>query len=421
MLFRGKGFLSLKVRTLLFFIAAAGAGILFTYLAAKNNVEAMAWKEAGDQIFSYLKIAAAETDLQINADIEKARHIAAAPALRAVLERKPGEESLSSADKLLAEAAAVTPGAAALSLGRRDGSRAGSYKKAGAEPVTADTEGALPSDGESYVSPPFQTKGALSYEVSVMVPGAGGKAAGTLSCRFAGRKLPAAPLHYRGGVITMALARRTGDNLSITGAGKPAQEAALTSETARIFLPAIQGKEGYSFTAAGKSPALYAYARLPSADWLIAASTDNFPREVSSTTAVLARTRQQGWLLFALLAVAGTLLVNFVPCPLGEAARTAAALLDETSSRAEGGTGSDIDLIMRAMTEALTLVRRREQNGLELEKEAEKLREEDEDLKYQNLELDKLNKYLLERETKISELKKELRELQQRVETARKD
>ena len=426
MYFTEKFFLTLRLRVLLALIAAAGAGVFLTYSAAKRIVEPLASEDSGTRILSSVKASAAAIDSEIASGLDRARLLAARPAVKELLYRRNrGEISGPARETLrlrLKDAAMATPGLTSLTISDARGGVAGSFEKPGGEKTSGETGGITANPDEVYVSPPLIEKGALFYEVAVPVQAAGGPgqaAAGTLRCRFTSAEVLRASRYPPADQPDLSLARRRGMVLITTSREKPRAEAAIGSDEAALFRPALLGKEGYAVAGGRSGNVLYAYSRLPAADWLIAAQARRPAAQPHYTAAILDKIRLQSWLCFALLVIGAFLAAKKLAAPMDNNVRLAAELLKECgiADAETSGPYPEAKLVARALTEAGSLMKQRAECGRQLLTEAEQLREEESELKYQNLELEKLNKYLLERETKISELKTELRELRGKITT----
>ncbi|HNW44352.1 MAG TPA: hypothetical protein PKI19_07600 [Elusimicrobiales bacterium] len=419
MLFKETFFLSLRVRILLALIAAAGAGIYLTYSAARRSVEPLAAEESGKNIYSSLKTSAAAIDAEIAAGLERARGIAASPALRELLGRRnrgaDAEPDKAALRLALKEAAGAAHGLTALTLTDARGNLAAKFPAQAAGTAWPETGGAAVAAEEWYVGPPLIENNALVYEVAVAVPPSGPGLAGTLRCRFSASGLLGSRPLSAGGEQDFSLAKRRGLDLIITSKSGQRAEIGLGSNAAAPFRPAVLGKEGYEI--AGGGDLIYAYSRLPAADWLIAAQVHGPAAALGYASAVLAKIRLQAWLGFALLALSAFFAVKWLAAPMEENARLAAELLRECGVPAAetARRQAETELINSALSRAVTHINQRTEHGLRLQTEAEQLREEETELKNQNLELEKLNRYLLDRETKISELKGEISELRGKI------
>ncbi|OGR95043.1 MAG: hypothetical protein A2016_08360 [Elusimicrobia bacterium GWF2_62_30] len=407
----------LRLRMLLGFIIAAGAGILLMYFSAKRALEPLSVNETGEQLYSSVKVAATEINSGIIYAQEKALLIASGEELRALLASPPApgkEEALKAA---LSRSTKFIPGLSAAALTDKRGATLAVFSREGSR-VSTETGKAFPGAGEIYIAPPIIAKDDLIYEVALPLALNGNtKPRWALSCRFSVIKMPRILPPPSCPKVTVQLAKRKGEKIVISSADGKRTEEELRAETAALFLPVLQGKEGYSADNGGTEPLVYSYARLQSPDWLIVAKAAVPQHAASRARKALAQIRVQAFIQFAALSLAAFLFVKLMSCPVSENAAAAAALLEELGAAppADAGACSETETIAKALAEALSRFKTREESGLQLRNEAEKLREEDEELKNQNVELEKLNKYLLERESKISELKAELRELQEKV------
>lgn len=419
MLFAGKLLLPLRLRLLLALIAAAGAGVFLTYSGIKNAAGVFVMEETGGKLFLRLSLAGEAVEKEINSGLEAARAIAGRASLREPLSRlgqgfgQPGDREELKAR--LGEAAAASASIAALQLAGANGSVAASYVKAAGTRSFAPRSRLSRRPGGAYAGLPYAGAAALEYEVSVPVPVAAEKGLparlGELRCLFNGRPLPASL--RESGLVSFTLAERRGKSLKIAEAGG-SREISIASEQAVPFLSALEGKEGYSVIKGAGGKTLYAYRRLNSSDWILTAATP-YSAAARRGEDMLAAARLYALLSFAFLSIAAFFAAGLVLRPVTENARTAGAFLEECGQTAqEAAPGPDTDIIDKALAEASQLAKNRGRNGAELETETEKLRVEDADLKSQNTELEKLNQYLLDREIKISDLKKEISELKEK-------
>jgi hypothetical protein len=237
--------------------------------------------------------------------------------------------------------------------------------------------------------------------------------------RFRFRIIPAqqaALRALRGSGSALVLAKSSGRNMILEEGSSPAREIHLRSTEAAPFLPALSGKDGVTSVDGGASgKALYAFRAINTPDWIIAAKTP-FSPAAEPAGKLLAGIRINAALIFAVLAAAAFFTVNLLAAPLREAGNRAASLLEQCGKPVEDKKHFyEPDALARAIEDAAGLLKNQTSHDIALETETEKLREEEADLKSQNEELEKLNKYLMEREIKISELKKEIDDLREKV------
>ncbi|OGR44832.1 MAG: hypothetical protein A2X35_05930 [Elusimicrobia bacterium GWA2_61_42] len=424
MAFPGKVFLPFRLKLLLVMLTAAGAGIYLSYSGFRNALRPFSEGEAGNRLFSSIELAGAVIDEDVRAALERARLTAARTGLGELLARYNLKTPLPSdpADlaRRLAGAAAGSDNLTGLDLAGINGKIAASLEKGrvGLDLSSrADFRLGLKSP---YISAPRSENGTISYEITVPVPappGAGPRPLGALRCRFKippVRQAAAQTLREKGFIV--ALAKKSGQHLVLDEGKGPAREVSLKALEGAPFLPALSGKEGVSSMDEGKAGRmLYGWRTIPAPDWIIAAKVP-FETNSAGSAMLLERARLNSLLAFVFLAAAAFFAVNLLAAPLCEAGRQAAALLEQCGKPA--GDRKDLcepAILARAIEEAAGTIKGQASHDMELETETEKLREEEADLKSQNDELEKLNKYLMEREIKISELKKEIDDLREKV------
>jgi hypothetical protein len=425
MQFPGKTHTPFRLKLLLALLAAAGAGILLSYAGFKNSVGPYSEDEAGKLLLAKLDIAAAVLNSEIGADLDKARLLAARPALRELLARgarNSGQAEGGELLKSLAQAAGAAEGITILDLADARGRMAASLEARGpGTDLSRRMDFRMGLKGQ-YVSAPRPDKNSFSYEITVPVPEAGGRArpVGALRCRFkAGPALRAALEALRAGGASLALAKRGGRKIYFFGEAGQGRELSLKAGEAAPFLPALEGREGtYVSHETENMGTTYASRTLTVPDWTLALKTP-FQPLARPEAGLLARARVLAALSFALLAAAAFFVASFLTGPLHDTAREAALLLEECGRPAEHPDAlSEPSVLAGALSEAASAMKQQAYRDAELETETEKLREEEADLKTQNDELEKPNKYLMEREIKISELKKEISELREKVGSA---
>lgn len=419
MLFRKAVSLPLRLRLLLALIAAAGAGAFLTYSGLKSEAAAFIQEETGERLFLRLTLAGDAVEKEVHSGLETARLIAGRAEVRETLLRlssgsgQPGgRETLA---VRLAGYTATSPSIAALELVDAGGNVAASAGKIPGPRFLQAKSGLKRLPGGAYIG--FPSSGAKALEYTVAVPVSSAAQAGNrenigeLRCLFKGIPLPAGP---RGNApVAFTLAERQGNRFKVTGTGGD-RELSLNSDEAAPLISALAGKDGYAEMNGAGGKTLYAYLRLPAYDWLLTAATP-YSAAARRGKTMLGAARLKAILAFAFLALTAFLAAGLVLTPVTETARAAGAFLEECGKAAPAaGEGPDIEVIDKAIAEAAALLKARGEDGADFETETEKLREEDADLKYQNAELEKLNKYLLDREIKISELKKEISELKEK-------
>jgi hypothetical protein len=244
-----------------------------------------------------------------------------------------------------------------------------------------------------------------------MAPGTAAKAVAVLRCSFrTSRQLQRTLAGLNSAGIAIAIARRNGETIILTGQGGLPLELPLKSEGAAPFLSLLSGDSAQSY-----GGTLYDGRPVPGTDW-IAAGAAQQASLAGPSAATLERARLISLLALAFLAGAAVFLASALTGPMKEAGRQAAALLETCGAPPmDKAALREPAAIAGAMETAASLIKQHSFRDLELETETEKLREEEADLKSQNDELEKLNKYLMEREVKISELKKEISDLREKV------
>ncbi len=420
---RGKLYLSFRLRLLLALIAMAGAGVYLTYSGIIRSAGPFLHEEAGDRLFSTLNLAASLLEGEVNSGIEKAKMTAARTGVRAILARLNSGGALPAdrdeLQKRLQDAIQASPDIAALELVNVRGAAAAAAPKAAAAHSFSRTADLRPSLTSVSVSAPRGGRGTVSYDITVPVPPLPGTPGtgplGALHCRIISAALPQYLLAGNRGSMVFTLGRRQGDMIKVTGGAGGDREIPLKSPEAAPFLPAMEGKEGFTVIGGDGGKAIYAYRRLSYPEWIITAGVP-YSQAEGRGDRMLKEVRLNALLAFALLAIAALIGANLLILPITRTARSAAALLEDCGKPTEEpNSRPEAELVDEALAEAAALIKTRTTRGTELESETEKLREEETDLKYQNAELEKLNKYLSEREVKISELKKEIADLKEKV------
>lgn len=416
---RKRSWVPFRLRLLLALICAAGAGVYLTYSGIARNAAPFISAEAGDRLFSRLSLSASLIESEVNSGIEKTRLTAARVGLREILARTEGGLSQSDQTGLqsrLQDAAGTSPSITAIELMDSRGKAVAAVPRrnigrdlSGSPDFRAGMEGV-------YVSAPRGGRGAMEYDITVPVHAPDNKPGqaplGALRFRLKSSSLPWETAD--GGNVVVSLGRRQGNTLKITGGAGGDREISLKSPEAAPFLPALEGKEGFTALGTDANKAIYAYRRLASPDWVMTAGIP-YAEASGRGASMLRKARLNAALAFALLAITAFFIINVIIYPLTETARAAAVLLEDCGKpRPESDDKPQPELIDEALQAASERIRAGAYRGAELENETETLREEDADLKYQNAELAKLNEYLLERETKISELKKEIAALKEK-------
>lgn len=424
MSFSGKLFLPFRLKLLFAILAAAAAGIYLCYGGFRNALGPYAEEEAGVRLTARLDLAAAAAEAELASGLERARLTAARTGLRDLLTRQKSGQALPSdpheLQKRLQDAAAASPSLLAMDLLDTAGKTAASLDKSdigrdfsGAEAFRRGLRG-------NYIGAPFVSGGGIGYEVAVPVPppaGSPGGPPGVLRCRFrASARLQEALETLRSAGLITAFAKLNGEKLVIYGPGSALKELAAKANEASPFLAFLSGSEKLSAAAkTGRAGMIYSGRRIAGTDWIAAAGIP-----LSSGTGAAAglseRVRLGALLALALLAASAIFAVSLLTAPLKEAGRQAEALMDVCG--APPGNRKELcepAAMAAAMGIAAAIMKKHSYKDVELETETEKLREEEADLKSQNEELEKLNKYLMDREIKISELKKEISELREKV------
>lgn len=420
MQFPVKIYLPFRLKLLLAFLAAAGAGIYLSYSGLKNAAGPFSEQEAGAKLTAGLDIAAAVINAEVNTRLERTRLLAARPALREILAAGTAEEK--SLSRLLAAEGGAATEVVSLDLADAKGRVAASLEKGGlGTDFSQRLDFRLGIKGH-YVSAPRAGERAFYYDITVPVP-AGGKASlplGALRCRFKTGPAQLAALDaLRAAGTVLVLAKRGGQRLLLTEGNAPGRYFELKSPEGAPFLPALEGREGSSVSAeAGGGKAVYASRALSGPDWVLTLKAP-FSPAAQPMAGLLGQARLNALLAFTFLAAAAFFVVGSLTGPLREIAREAATLLEECGRPSNPSERlNEPEVLAAAISEAATVLRQQATRDLALETETEKLREEEADLKTQNDELEKLNKYLMEREIKISELKKEISELREKVGTS---
>lgn len=421
-----KIYLPFRLKLLLAFLAAAGAGIYLSYSGFRSAAESFYDAETGGQFMARLDLAAAVINAEVNTGLERARLLAARPAMREILARNAaagGPADRKELSRLLAAEAGAAGGLTGLDLADAKGRVAATMEKDGrGTDLSRRIDFRLGLKGP-YVSAPRGGYNSFFYDITVPVPAAAGRAArpvGVLRCRYMALPAQLAALEaLRTDGTDLVLAKRGGQRLLLAERNAPAREINLKAPEAAPFLPAMEGKEGSSVsgeTGAGK--AIYASRVLDGPDWILGLKAP-FSSASQRLSALLERARFNALLVFTFLAAASFFVVGSLTGPLRGIAREAAALLQECGRPAEPEERlSEPEVLTAAIAQASSALKQQASRDLDLETETEKLREEEADLKTQNDELEKLNKYLMEREIKISELKKEISELREKVGSA---
>lgn len=414
--------LPFRLKLLLAFLAAAGTGIYISYIGVKNSAGPFSEQIAGAKLTARLDIAAAVMNAEINASLERTRLLAALPALRGIL--AGGSAGGQPEDKVLSGPLAAVGGIAANITGMDLADKHGRVKAS----LENENRGADLSRRpdfrfgikDHYISAPRLNGRDLSYYITVPVLAAAGEKTGPLGalrCRFKAAPAPLAALDsLRVKSTLLALAKRGGQRIILTAGNEPARELDVKAAEASQFLPALEGRERASVLPdAGCGRALYASRAISGPDWVLAAK-EPFSASAQPAAALLDRARLTALLAFTFLATAAFFAAGAITGPLRGLAREAETLLEECGMPA--GPAARLvepEALTTAISDAASTLKHHASRDLELETETEKLREEEADLKTQNDELEKLNKYLMEREIKISELKKEISELREKV------
>ncbi len=382
--------LSLRLRVLLAMLAAAGAGVYLTYSAAMHAAGPLASDEAAGGLRARLDLAAALTEAGMSAASAQARALASLPA-SALAGGLPAGRTHG-------------PELTGAWLQDADGRVLASYRgRASARQAAAAQSKNL------MIGPPLWNSG-LEYEITAPASG------GTLRCRFRAVPLPREAYGRAGQETSYIFALRRGNTLRTAGP-RGSSDVPIKSRQAELFLPALEGREGSAVSSDGST--LFAFRRLPAADWIMTASTP-YAAAAANGERMTGNVRLAALLIFALLAISCFFGAALALRPLRRTARAAAALLEDCGrQQADPDEQPSPELIDQALREASACLRSRDNVGARLEAETEKLRGEEADLKNQNAELEKLNQYLNEREAMIAELKGELAKLKEKAASER--
>lgn len=418
MQFQVKIYLPFRLKLLLAFLAAAGAGIYLSYSGLKTAAAPFAEQQAGALLTARLDIAAAMLNAGINADLELARRLAARPELREML--AGGQTDAKALGRLQGAVPPVSGILAGLDLADTKGLVTASVKTEGSGADLSRRADFRLGTKKYYISGPRLSGKDIGYDVTVPVFTAAGSASrplGALRCRFKTAPAQLAALDaLRAEGAALVLAKRGGQRLTLTDGNGPARELNLKTPEAAPFLTALESKDGAPVSAeTGAGRAIYASRAITAPDWVLVLKAPFVPA-AQPAAGLLERVRLNALLAFTFLATAAFFVVGSLTGPLRGMAREAATLLAECGRPpAPAERLSEPDVLAAAISEAASALKQQATRDLELETETEKLREEEADLKTQNDELEKLNKYLMEREIKISELKKEISELREKV------
>lgn len=425
MSFSGKVLIPFRLKLLLAMLAAAGAGTYISYRVFSSGLEPFSEQEGGRALMSRLQTLAGVIEEEVRSGTQQARLTAGRTGLRELLERHANGSALPSdaADiaRRLRDAVASSGALVSAEVAGTDGRIAASSEKARAGSGLLPGRQLRTALKGMQIGAPRAESGVIYYDVSVPVLPVGqtGSPVGVLRCRFKLADTGASALaagKAGGSRLFLALAKRDSQRIIFYGGGKAAAETTLRSEDGTRFLAALSGRGG-TFAASGESAAreVYGWLPVPAADWVLA-GTAPAAAGAENTRSLLERARLGSALGFLLLAVSSFFAAGWLAAPLRDAGRQAGALLEQC-----GDPAADPDrlcepkLLAAAVEKAALELKNQSSRDLELETETEKLREEELDLKSQNDELEKLNKYLMEREIKISELKKEITELREKV------
>lgn len=425
MSFPVKIYLPFRLKLLLAFLAFAVAGIYLSYSGFRTAAGTFTEEETGGRFLARLDVAAAVINAEVSTGLERARLLAARPAMREILARSAaagGPADRKELSRLLAGEAGAAGGLTGLDLADAKGRVAATMEQDGRGADLSRRIDFRLGIKEPYVSAPRGSDNSFFYDITVPVLAAAGKGRplGILRCRYMALPAQLAALEaLRAGGTDLMLAKRGGQKLLLAEGNAPAREVNLKAPEAAPFLPALEGKEGSSVSGGtGTDKSIYASRVLNGPDWILALKTPYSAAE-QRTAGLLAGARLNALLAFTLLAAASFFVVGSLTGPLRGIAREAAALLAECGMPAVAGDRlCEPEVLTAAIAEAASAMKQQASRDLDLETEAEKLREEEADLKTQNDELEKLNKYLMEREIKISELKKEISELREKVGSA---
>ncbi|MBI5744059.1 MAG: hypothetical protein HY952_05885 [Elusimicrobia bacterium] len=408
-----------RLKLLLALLAAGAAGAWLSYAGFRGALKPYSDEAAGKYLLARLDLGAAIIDGEVSSALEQARLTAARTGLRELLSRYNSSASLPSAKadlgKLLSDATA-SGSIGALQLAGRSGAIAATIGTGQGKTKITGADARSLQKGQP-VSGPRAEDGVFNYDITVPVPplpGDGTAPLGTLRCTFklgpAGRKALGDLLSSG---FTLALARKNGQRLVVTETPGKVREFSVKASEISPFLPALSGSEGISRMEDGA--AIYGWRPIDTPGWVIAGRAQFLPFS-ESYSKLLAKARARALLAIALIAAAAFLVAGLLCAPLAEAGRQAAALLEQCGAPPAGSLDlREPEHLAGAIGEAAAMLKKQSSRDLALETEAEKLREEEADLKSQNDELEKLNKYLMEREIKISELKREISDLREKV------
>ncbi len=419
MSFPGKAAVPFRQRALLAMLAVSGAGVYLSYAVFAAGLAGFSREEAGRALIGRLRTLAAVIDADVKSALAQAGAAAGRPAVRQIAAGSPGDAG--EAGRRLAAALAASDGISRAELAGADGRALAAARGRGGRRLLEGAELRAALRGPR-VGPPRAEKGRIFYEVSVPVPGpeGGAGAAGVLLARFTltdTNRRPLAPQAPGEPAQDLALAKRDSQRLVLYAGGGPAAEAGPRSPDGSRFLAALSGRPGDPAEAGEKNGrAVYGWVPVPGAGWVLAGAAPLPAAAGGEAGRLRERARLGALLTFLLLAVSSFFAAGWLAAPLREAGRQAAELLEQCGNPPETPEALyDPKALAAAIEEAASTIKNQSSRDLELENEAEKLREEEADLKSQNDELEKLNKYLMEREIKISELKKEISDLREKV------
>ncbi|MCM2268098.1 MAG: hypothetical protein NDI60_10050 [Elusimicrobiales bacterium] len=416
MSFFAKKLLPFRLKLLLTILAAAAAGSWLTYAGFSAALEPFYGRSAAELLLSRLQLRATALDCELKSSLESARLAASQPGLSELLNQP--QTARAELQQRLAAAAALLPGAAAMDLVRRDGTIAASLEstRIGAD-LSSRAEFKAWLKGR-YIGAPRAENGGVTYQVSVPVPpvnaGQPGPS-GFLLCRFRLTQTPSIlPNLPEEPGPDLLLAKKGAQSLLFYGPSG-ARQINIRSAEGTPFLTAMAGKPGHRLQErGGDSSEVYAWAPLRSTDWVIAAKMRLDPLE-AGWEKLLQDARLGALLALAVLAAAAFLASRGLSAGLAEAGQQASELMERCGKPVPTRNLAEPDELAEALSEVSELLKAQAAKDLQLEAEAEKLREEESDLKSQNDELEKLNNYLMEREIKISELKQEITDLREKV------
>ncbi len=412
-------YLPFRLKLLLALIAFAGAGTYVTYCGLRAAALPFAEREAGDRLFQKVDLAASLIEKELVYGLERASMTAARTGMREILERRrSGKAEPGDAERLYArleDTAKASPAVTELDLLDSRGIVAASLDRSRIGKDMSRSPSFLFPSAESLLPSGPGKSDLLPYEISVPVASLGGKGQrlGVLKCRLRASRDLAGSLKGLGEEnIAFYITRRSGQKIYLSAYGSAAREIDANSPEAEPFLPSTEGQEGYSapLDKTGQRT-LYAYRRLRSTDWIVAARAPYAPVN-SVLKSLLYGARLAALLTFVLLALCALPIAAAMARPVNAALRAAAGLLEDCGEAGhDTKLPTDAGVMAETINKAAAMLRAHKTRGIVLQNEAETLREEDADLKFQNAELEKLNKYLLDRETRITELKKELSDL----------